>query len=111
MLNNKGFFLLDLLLSLSILIMIGLFFTPVVMNLSIQSQQLKAENVAFQLLYEELDKFIINGHTSPDYSTKENGIDFLIHWKENSDSLQKVVCVTIEKNSFISDTEICATNE
>jgi competence protein ComGC len=109
--KNKGFFLLELLLSLSAWFMLCLFFIPLLIDLKIQSQQLEVHKKAEQLLYEELQASIVDGQKYLNYSVSHQGIEYRIEWRDLSLSGQKEVCVKVEKHSFISKTEMCATPE
>lgn len=109
--KNNGFILAELLLSLSALLLISLFFTPILADLSKQSRQTRIEKQATQFLYEELQGLINNGHPSPDHTTIHNGIEYQIRWRNTEISGQKEVCVKVEKKSFLPETEICGLSE
>lgn len=91
--------------------MICLFFAPIVIDLTNQSAKLRIENQAQQFLYGELDSFLITGQTSADYTISKNGAIYHIHWQNKEDSLQKEVCVRIEKSVYHTTNEICVNNE
>lgn len=109
--SNNGFFLLELLLSLSALFMICLYFIPLLMDLNQQSLNLEKENKARQLLYEELQAKIRGAQTFTDFSIKENGVEYQIKWRDSGLSGQKEACVSVEPNAILSKTEICGTLE
>ncbi|MEH6906552.1 hypothetical protein [Neobacillus drentensis] len=102
----KGFFLLELLLSLSAWLMLSLFCLPLLIELRDQSRQLELERKARQLMYEELQTQLINKSFS-NYTSILNGVEYQIIWKNNETVGQKEVCARIEKNSFLPETEIC----
>ncbi|ETI67331.1 hypothetical protein [Neobacillus vireti] len=109
--NNKGFFLLELLLSLSALLMLSLFLLPLLMDLKGQSRQLGVENKARQLMYEELQAKLIANPTFTNYTFVENGVEYKIIWKDSLTAGQKEVCVRVERNSFLPQIEICSVLE
>jgi competence protein ComGE len=111
LLKNNGFILAELLLSLSALLMICLFFTPILIDLSKQSKKLQIEKQAHQLLFEELQSFIINDQPSQDHSTVQNGIAYQILWSSTDIPEQRKVCVKIDKNSFQPEIELCRFTE
>ncbi|MDQ1001526.1 competence protein ComGE [Neobacillus niacini] len=109
--KNDGFFLLELLLSLSAWFMMGMFFMPLLMELSNQSQQLVRDKKAVQFLYEELQANLTEDRTNSNYSILHNGTEYKIYWNQSSGTGQKEVCVKIEGNSFLPRTEICKVPE
>ncbi len=109
--NKKGFFLLELLLSLSAWFMLCLFMIPLLMDVKNQGQQLEVSKKAEQLLYEELQAKIMNSENPVNYSVIHRGIEYKIIWRDQSLPNQKEVCVKVEKHLFILETEKCATPE
>lgn len=109
--NNKGFFLLELLLSLSAILMLSLFLLPLLMDIKGQSRQLEVENKARQLMYEELQAKLIANPTLTNYTFVENGVQYKIIWKDSRTAGQKEVCVIVERNSFLPQIEICGALE
>lgn len=109
--NNKGFFLLDLLLSLSALLMICLFFIPLLMDIRRQSTQLEADTKARQLVYEELQASLYSTQAAVNYTVIQNGVLYHIFWRDSEYPGKKEVCIKIEKNTFLSATEICGVQE
>ncbi|OLS41705.1 hypothetical protein [Bacillus sp. MRMR6] len=109
--NNSGYFLLELLLSLSFMLMIGLFLVPLLRDLSVQSQQLIIDQKMNQLLYEELQAKLKDSPTFSSYSLTHNGLVFSIQWNESAVKEQKEVCVSFEGSTFIKKAEICARQE
>lgn len=111
--KSEGFFLLELLLSLSAWLMLCLYFIPLLIDLSNQSWQLEIENKARQLMFEELQGKLLDGATFTNYSVVNNGILYEINWADSSLDIQKEVCVRVEKNSnsFLLDTEQCGVLE
>ncbi|MDR7237179.1 hypothetical protein [Neobacillus drentensis] len=105
--STKGFFLLELLLSLSAWLMLSLFCLPLLIELRDQSRQLELESKARQLMFEELQTQLINNKSFSNYTSILNGVEYQIIWKNSGTVDQKEVCVRIEKNSFLPETEIC----
>lgn len=105
--NTKGFFLLEMLLSLSAWLMLSLFCLPLLIELRNQSRHVGLESKARQLMYEELQTKLINNKTFSNYSSILNGVEYQIIWKDTGAVGQKEVCVRIEQNSFMPETEIC----
>lgn len=105
--STRGFFLLELLLSLSAWLMLSLFFLPLLIDLREQSLQLELESKARQLMYEELQSKLINNKTFSNYTSILNGVEYQIIWKDTGAGNQKEVCVRIEKKSFVPEIEIC----
>lgn len=111
LLKNDGLILAELLISLSALLMISLFFIPHLMNLNKQTKLLAAEKQEYQLVYEALQARIINGAPSPNTSIILNGIEYQINWKNTSTDEQKEVCVKVGRNTFLIEKEICVLSE
>jgi competence protein ComGE len=111
--NNSGFFLLELLLSLSALLLLSLFLLPLLMDLREQSQQLEVENVARKLMYEELQAKLIDNRLFLNYSVIENTVEYHIIWGGSGAGAagQKEVCVKVDGNSFLSETKVCGVLE
>jgi competence protein ComGE len=109
--KNDGFFLLELLLSLSAWFMMSMFFMPLLMELSHQSQQLVRDKKAVQFLFEELQANLTEDRTNSNYSIYHNGTEYKIYWIQSSDIGQKEVCVKVDKTAFLPKTEICKVPE
>jgi type II secretory pathway pseudopilin PulG len=109
--NNKGFFLLELLLSLSALLMLSLFLLPLLMDLRDQSRQLEIENNARKLMYEELQAKLIDSRTFTNYTFIQNRVEYKIIWRDIQVTGQKEVCVKVERNPFLPETKICGVLE
>jgi hypothetical protein len=109
-LKNDGLILAELLLSLSCLLMLGLFFIPMIIDLKVKSLTLQIEKQANQLLYEELNTIIINPFSSSSHSIFINGIEYQLLVKD-TESGQKEVCVKVEKNLFHIEENICKSSE
>ncbi|WP_066064276.1 hypothetical protein [Neobacillus soli] len=105
--NDKGFFLLELLLSLSALLMISLYLLPLLMDLRGQSKQVEIENKARQLMYEELQAKLIDSRTLTNYTFIQNKVEYKIIWSDPGAASQKEVCVKVEKNSFLPEIKVC----
>jgi competence protein ComGE len=109
--KNDGFFLLELLLSLSAWFMISLFFIPLLIELKSQSVQLELDKKVTHLLYEELQANLINNGVATNYSVTHNGLEYKINWRDTPGSSQKEVCVKVEENAIFAKSEKCATPE
>lgn len=104
--STKGYFLLELLLSLSALLMLCLYLLPLIIELREQSHQLELESRVRQIMFEELQTKLINKGKFTNYSSIQNGVEYKIIWKDR-EADQKEVCVRIDKNSFLPEIEIC----
>lgn len=109
--KSDGFFLLELLLSLSAWFMMGMFFLPLLMDLSKQSQQLVRDNKAEQFLFEELQANLTEDRINSNYSILHNGTEYMIYWNQSSGIAGKEVCVKVDETSFLPRTEICKVPE
>jgi competence protein ComGE len=109
LLKNDGFFLLELLLSLSVWIMIGVFFVPLLIDLKNQSQELEITNKANQLLYEELHAKLSVDLLDSGYSVFDSRREYRIDWRDAGEL--KEVCVSVVEGSSQPKTEICAFQE
>jgi competence protein ComGE len=110
-LKNDGLILAELLLSLSCLLMLGLFFIPLIIDFKVKDRSLQVEKQAYQLLYDELYTFTNNPLLTSNHSVIINEIEYQIFWQEIADSGQKEVCVKVEKNHFQIEKSICKTPE
>jgi hypothetical protein len=108
--NNKGFFLLELLLSLSAWFMLGMFFFPLLVDLSNQSLQLEVDKMAKKLLFNELHANLIDNQAFSSYTLVQNGVEYKLHWRESEVPNQKEVCVEIEKK-YHTKSVLCAKPE
>jgi competence protein ComGE len=109
--SNKGYFLLELLLSLSTMLMLSLFLLPLLMELRDQSRKLEIEKTAQRIMYGELKAKIIDGRTFSNYTIKENNIEYKIIWENPNQTGQKEVCVKVEKNSVYPEANVCGVLE
>lgn len=109
-LKNDGVILAELLLSLSALLMICLFFIPLWLDITNQTLKLQIEKNSHQFVYEELQALIINGQPSINHSVIQNGIEYQIT-SSTTDADQTKVCVKVEKNSFHSEIKLCGISE
>jgi competence protein ComGE len=108
--STKGYFLLDLLLSLSALFMVCLYLLPLLIDIREQAQQLELERKARQILFEELQSKLSSKGTNTSNSFIQNGVVYSIIWKDIGTE-PKEVCVRVEKNSYLLDIEMCGTLE
>ncbi|NRD80737.1 hypothetical protein HPT25_25755 [Bacillus sp. BRMEA1] len=109
--NHNGFFLLELLLSLSALFMICLFFIPIYIDLNEQYRKFEIEKKAHELMYEELEANLMGGQKLSEYTFLENGVIYRIYWRDSKIAGQKEVCVSFEQNSKLAKTDICTASE
>ncbi|MEH7115797.1 hypothetical protein V7128_00045 [Neobacillus vireti] len=109
--SNKGYFLLELLLSLATMLMICLFLLPLFMELKDQSIKREIENSAQRLMYEELKAKLIDGRTFTDSTMILNQIEYDIIWANTDQSSPKEVCVKVEKNSVHPEIKVCGVLE
>lgn len=109
--KNDGFFLLELLLSLSALFMLSMFFVPLLIDFANQSQQHVREKRAKQFLFEELQANLIEDRTNTHYSITLNGTEYKIYWRLTSVNGQKEVCVKVDENILLPSFEDCAIPE
>lgn len=103
--------MLELLLSLSALLMLSLYLLPLLMELRNQSKQLEIENSARKLMYEELQAKLIDSQTWESYTIIRNKVEYKIIWNDTDAAVQKVVCVKVEKNAFLSESKVCGVLE
>src|SRR5690242_19595137 len=111
LLKNDGLVLAELLLSLSCLLMLSLFFTPLIIDLNVQTRNLQIEKQAYQLLYDELQTFIVTPLPAQNHTTVINGIEYQIIMRDIANTGQKEVCVKVEKNRFNTEKNICKLSE
>jgi competence protein ComGE len=109
--NNRGFFLLELLLSLSALLLLSLFLIPLFMDVRDQLRQIEIENSLRKFMYEELQAKVMDGRTFNNYTAIENGIEYQISWRDSTGTGQMEVCVKVEENSILHEMQRCAVLE
>ena len=107
LLKNDGYFLLELLLSLSVLLMLCLFFMPLLTDLANQYQQLVRDKKANQLLFEELQAHLLEDRTNSRYSIVHNGTEYQVFWNQSTSSGQMEVCVKVDKQILLPSTQVC----
>ncbi|MBV7507464.1 hypothetical protein KW850_19675 [Bacillus sp. sid0103] len=105
--NTNGYFLLELLLSLSALLILSMFLLPLLTELREQSRQLELERKARQLMYEVLQMNLVSNQPTVNSTTIQNGVEYQILWKDSESANQKEVCVRVAKNSFLPEVEVC----
>jgi competence protein ComGE len=111
LLKNNGFFLLELLLSLSVWFMIATFFLTILIDLSTQSQQQLTTQKANQFLFEALQANLMVESNFASYSILNNGTEYNIFWGESSILGKREVCVKVEETIFQPKVELCAMPE
>lgn len=105
--TSKGYFLLELLLSLSALLMLCTFLVPLLVQIRDQSRQLKIENHARQYMFEELQARMMEQQNFNNYSVIQDGVIYQIVWHDTYETGREVVCVKVERNSFVHEIEKC----
>jgi competence protein ComGE len=89
--RNEGFFLLELLLSLSTwLIALGILL-PYMIHITNQSLTLELEKTATHLLYDELEKMKVEGITATNKTVTRNGVTYEVKSRASGGALE--VCV------------------
>ncbi|WP_462412204.1 hypothetical protein [Neobacillus sp. Marseille-QA0830] len=104
--SNRGYFLLDLLLSLSAILLIGLNLVPLLVDLRKQAAMLEITNQARQIAYEELHAKLTD-KTFTAFTITRNGIMYRITWMDGKTAGIKEVCVKVDENHLHEGTEIC----
>ncbi|MBL4951419.1 hypothetical protein JK635_04080 [Neobacillus sp. YIM B02564] len=105
--NNKGFFLLELLLSLAAVFMIGIYLIPLFIDLREQSINLEMEKKARQIMYEELQAKLNDSQAYTSGSLSQNGVNYQIHWNDRNENGLKEVCVSADGKTRHSKIEVC----
>lgn len=98
----NGFFLVELLLSLSVWIVITLFLLPMFIHVSKQSLDTQYSREATKILYDTLQEHLFTGHSIENSTYVRKGKSFTVSQviRENK------VCVIYE-NSFKKETSLC----
>lgn len=96
--NEKGFTLLESLLSLTIVVLLAQWLFPLMFHMAIKLESGSKEGTGMRLLYEELQEHFvrINGNAQ----RKEGNTDYQLYWGENEKSKQ-FACVQT------SETKMC----
>ncbi|AZU63323.1 hypothetical protein [Neobacillus mesonae] len=105
--NNNGFFLLELLLSLSAMFMICIYFIPLLIDIRNQTMVLEIEKTSRQIMYEELQAKLINSQGFADQVFIQNNVEYLIQWRGIEEGEEKEVCVSVDGNTNGSKMETC----
>lgn len=95
--KDSGFFLLELLMSLSAWLMLSLFLIPELIFLRDQSKKMQMERISLQILYEELWSKEAGNTSFSNYTVVKGDTQFHILWNEASTNGQKEVCVHFEE--------------
>src|SRR5687767_6054011 len=95
--KNDGFFLVELLLSLSTwLIALG-FLLPYIIQVTSQLEGLELEKTATHILYDELEKMKVDGSTGSNISVTRNGVIYEVETSESEAGLE--VCISYKDSS------------
>jgi competence protein ComGE len=109
--SNKGFFLLELLLSLSAWFLMCLFLLPVLIDLGSQTVQTEISKKAQQLVFEELQAKLQGTPSPSSYAIVESGVEYQVSWRDSVLNSNREVCVKVEHNPYQVKTEICGMEE
>ncbi|TKC19888.1 competence type IV pilus minor pilin ComGE [Robertmurraya kyonggiensis] len=93
--NCRGFFLVELLLSLSIWMVMTVSLLPLYIHVSKQSLDIQQEVQATHLLYEVLQRYVLEAVAEDNSITREKFV-FAVIWEKESDGEPKRVCVNYE---------------
>ncbi|WP_445490474.1 competence type IV pilus minor pilin ComGE [Niallia sp. 03133] len=99
--NCKGFSLPELFLSLSVWLVLTLFFIPAYTHLLKQFQQLDQEMTSVQLLYEYLQSTRVEEKEKKDIEEEKKGVAYSIWWTSDEE-----VCLSYE-DIFQEKQQIC----
>lgn len=96
LLKNKGYYLLELILSLSGWILIISFFVPMLIGYHKQSIQIQEKSQAVQILYQYIEKVIIEDPARENFSLTKNNKRYDIVWFGNREGIKSEVCIRYE---------------
>jgi type II secretory pathway pseudopilin PulG len=102
----NGFFLVELLLSLSVWIALTLLLLPMFIQVSKQSLDTQYSREATKILYDTLQEHLFTGHTIENSTYVRKGKSFTV----SKAITENKVCVTYE-NSYKKETALCDTLE
>ena len=102
--KNDGFFLVELLLSLSTWMIALGFLLPFVIQVTNQSEGLELEKTATHILYDELEKMKVEGNIGSNKSVTRNGVIYEVEKRVSETVLE--VCISY-KDSSQTDCEKC----
>ncbi|MDQ0156404.1 hypothetical protein [Robertmurraya andreesenii] len=103
--NHKGFFLVELLLSLSMWILMTLSLLPLYIHVNKQSIDTQREITATHLMYDVLHVYLMEGIFEDREEVIKNG-SYLINWEAGSESRPTRVCISYE-DAFKEQQEKC----
>jgi competence protein ComGE len=89
--RSDGYFLAEMLLSLSAWLVVTSVLLPGLVHLRDQTAALQVENTAIHLLYDELERAVEEGVPAEPRSIELNGINYEIHWGGEMSRIE--VCV------------------
>jgi len=97
--RHEGFFLAELLLSLSAWLVMASVVLPITIHLIGQSVDLRRETEALHLLYDRLKSMKVQGHNYVEAEVTElNGVIYRFHNVETIDGMETEVCVDFDGN-------------
>ncbi|WP_318508426.1 hypothetical protein [Bacillus sp. T3] len=102
--RNNGYFLAELLLSLATWLLLTGFMLPMVMLVWGQSAQLQLENTATHLLYDALERHVVEGVSTEGQLVHLNGTVYEIRWSGETSDIK--VCVEYDYGQSVPK-QIC----
>jgi competence protein ComGE len=94
--KNKGYYLLELLLSLSGWILIGSIMVPMLVVFNKQSNQIQEKSEALQILYEYVQEVLIENPDRENFSVIKNNKSYDIIWVGEKEERKSEVCIRYE---------------
>lgn len=96
LLKNKGYYLVELLLSLSGWILIASMVVPMLIQINKQSVQMKEKSEALHILYEYVQEVLIENPERENFNVMKNNNTFDIIWFGEKDGRKSEVCIRYE---------------
>ena len=93
--ENKGYFLLELLISLSGWILMAGIFVPMLVGINKQSIEIQEKSEAIQILYEYMQKVVVENPERNDISLIKNNKQYEIVWSVEN-GVKSEVCIQYE---------------
>lgn len=97
--NSRGFFLAEVMISISMLMLISTTFLPIYIHMNKQLRQVELDRKATHVLYETLQSFLLEGTASSGLVIRDRD-EFTIEWEDRG------VCVYYE-DSFPLERKKC----
>lgn len=96
MLKNNGYFLCDLLISLSGWILIASVIVPMMIGLNKQSVELKEKSDAVHILYEYMQTVVVENPERTNFSVTKNDKEYEVVWQGKKDGVKSEVSIRYE---------------